>query len=136
MKRCWLASATALALALIGVAVWGLSATAQEEPAFIGIYPTITYVPPVTLIGAEVAFDIGSFTAVYGYDTLWTYVASSAIGKYWAVGVWIYDLSGGSPGFDMSIGLGYSWFGWLDLQAFFTATGWYGLAISFTLTAW
>ena len=136
MKRSWLVSASALALALIGAGIWGLSAAAQEEPAFIGIFPTITYVPPATYIGAEIAFDIGTAQIVYGNDTLWVTINSSAIGKYWSVGTWIYNLAAPDTSLDMSIGLGYSWYGWLDVQGFFTATGWYGLAISFTLTVW
>lgn len=136
MKRSWLALLSALALALVALGAIGLSGYAQEEEENLGVYPTIVYVPPNTMLGAE--FELGPFTVpvLYGANALWVSFESAPEGKFWSVGFWLLGLSPGPPTFDMTIGLGYSWYGWLKAEGFFTASGNYGLAVGFTLTLW
>ena len=136
MRRYLPVFVSVLALALLAPLALANDTITKDTTGNLGVYPTIAYVPPITLIGAE--FELGPFTipVLYGHDALWLSFESAATGKFWSVGCWIYDLSGGSPTFDMSIGLGYNWGGFLKAEGFFTSSGWYGLAIGFTLTVW
>lgn len=136
MQRSLRVFVSALALALVTLAAAPVSALAQTEHQGFAVYPTVLYIAPDYLLGAE--FNLGPITmpVVYGNDTLWLAFESSPVGKFWTVGFLMAGLTTPNPSFDIALGLGMDWGNAFKAMGCITSTGNYFIAFGFTLTLW